>query len=615
MQLLTGLAPHQVLQRNRRGFATVVASGRAAASGPVFATVTAPRGRALISSRRVGFARGGHFSIRLSGLPVGGPYRIELRCASTALVVADIRVGDIWLLAGQSNMQGYGDLATAPRCAPDVFARSMAGVWGPAEEPLHVLEESPDPVHTAAPLPPARIAALRRAAVVGAGPALAFAAELARRTSVPQGLIPCAHGGTSLAQWNPALKKQGGRSLYGSLHRAWLTTSQPVAGLLWYQGESDADPENREHYTDRFTRLVRDLRRDLCQPRLPVLTVQLARVVGDGAPEKIRSWNRVQEQQRRLPALLPAVGVVAAVDLPLVDNIHLSGAAQQRLGVRLARLASRLVHRDRAEPPPPRIVGVKRLAQRTEFASARCYEVSFAHVVGGLRGFVEQAFTFVDAEDQPLDAIIRGELSGDRVRLFVWPNLIKPGARLVYGRGCNPPALLADARDCAVPVTGPLSVEGELVPGPGFVTWAGGITVHELSLATLDAATVATLARRDPPRSHGEPWWPEFVNLHAHWQGRAGVACFFTEFDARASDKRVLLGFGYDGPVRLWLDDREIHSNPFGSNPCVVDQHILPVSLRAGRHRLALALDVNGGRAWGFALRPLAPARSTRHRA
>src|SRR5687767_8286881 len=37
-----------------------------------------------------------------------------------------------------------------------------------------------------------------------AGLALPFAVAMARRTGVPVGLVPCAHGGTSMTQWDPA---------------------------------------------------------------------------------------------------------------------------------------------------------------------------------------------------------------------------------------------------------------------------------------------------------------------------------------------------------------------------------------------------------------------------
>ena len=50
--------------------------------------------------------------------------------------------------------------------------------------------------------------------VRGVGPAVAFAQEMFRRTGVPQGILACAHGGTSMSQWDPKLKKLGGKSLY-----------------------------------------------------------------------------------------------------------------------------------------------------------------------------------------------------------------------------------------------------------------------------------------------------------------------------------------------------------------------------------------------------------------
>src|SRR5579863_10087378 len=50
----------------------------------------------------------------LVGVPTGGPYEISvtLEAEGNALVVevAPVFVGDLWLLAGQSNMQGVGKL-------------------------------------------------------------------------------------------------------------------------------------------------------------------------------------------------------------------------------------------------------------------------------------------------------------------------------------------------------------------------------------------------------------------------------------------------------------------------------------------------------------------------
>ena len=41
---------------------------------------------------------------KLTGIPAGGPYIVSIN----GQVFRDIYVGDLWLLAGQSNMQGVG---------------------------------------------------------------------------------------------------------------------------------------------------------------------------------------------------------------------------------------------------------------------------------------------------------------------------------------------------------------------------------------------------------------------------------------------------------------------------------------------------------------------------
>jgi sialate O-acetylesterase len=51
---------------------------------------------------------------KLVGVPVGGPYTINYRVKSANTIksgsVGPVFVGDLWVLAGQSNMEGVGDL-------------------------------------------------------------------------------------------------------------------------------------------------------------------------------------------------------------------------------------------------------------------------------------------------------------------------------------------------------------------------------------------------------------------------------------------------------------------------------------------------------------------------
>ena len=117
-------------------------------------------------------------------------------------------------------MQRIGNLADAPEPHPLVRNFSMARTWEVARDPQHFLEESPDPVHATTPLDPRTAVKMKRKAVKGGGVGLPFGKLMHARSGVPQGVIATAHGGTSMAQWDPALSDQGGASLYGSM---WLS--------------------------------------------------------------------------------------------------------------------------------------------------------------------------------------------------------------------------------------------------------------------------------------------------------------------------------------------------------------------------------------------------------
>ena len=166
--------------------------------------------------------------------------------------VGPVFVGDLWVLAGQSNMQGVGDLIDVTPPHPRVMMLGMDGKWGQAEEPLHWLVDSPDPVHSGDPKTrEERSAQEHKTRTKGAGLGLPFAVAMVESTGVPIGLVACAHGGTSMEQWNPAKKEEGGKSLYGSMLRQVQLAGGKVKGVLWYQGESDANGRGLEALSPR----------------------------------------------------------------------------------------------------------------------------------------------------------------------------------------------------------------------------------------------------------------------------------------------------------------------------------------------------------------------------
>jgi len=226
------------------------------------------------------------WSGELKGIPVGGPYRLEVRLqgSDTTISTANLLVGDLWVLAGQSNMEGHGDLVDVQQPSPLVHTFDMADRWLVAEEPLHTLVNAVDPVHWPlnAQRVPERLTGQPLEDYVtnrkkGSGLGLPFAVEMVARTNVPVGLIPCAHGGTSMDQWSPGLKDREGESLYGSMYRRVQAAGGRVKGVLWYQGESDANPKAAPAFLPKFEAFVKAVRADFNQPQLPFYFVQIGR--------------------------------------------------------------------------------------------------------------------------------------------------------------------------------------------------------------------------------------------------------------------------------------------------------------------------------------------------
>jgi hypothetical protein len=593
MRIESGLLPGHVLQRTPRG-ATARISGTCEGTGAVLATISGTRALRGWKRKRVGSAAKGAFKAILSGLPTGGPYRIDLSIGDERLSVRDIFVGDLWLMAGQSNMQGCGNLVDA--CSPHRLVRcfNMDHTWSLAREPLHYLPESPDAVHHMGARQTREQARLAKKSLLkGAGVGLYFAREMIRRTGVPQGLIATAHGGTSMRQWDPAKRSLGGDSLYWSLLSSMRAVAQPIAGLLWYQGCSDAFDNDVAQYSERMRGLCAAVRKDLAQPRLPIVAVQIGRFVTDPGSEA--SWNSVQDQQRLLPQSIERLAVVPTVDLALDDLIHISGTGFAILAKRLAAAADMLVHGNKAEKPMLQPISA-RMLEGYKFGTA--IEVRCENVVGELRSAgLPRGFTVIDKQGKPVDVIYKTVLAGDRIILEI-QDAVPPDYRLMYGWGKNPVCTITDARGMALPVAGPLRIQNLSPIGPWFDAWRTSPLRPGEDIAGLTAPQAREIDGLTPRR------WVQggFVNLHPEWEGKSGHLYFFSDFEL---DEEMMLEarLGYDGPIRVWIDDHESHRDLSGKTPAAPDSSRFPLSLRAGRHKIAVVMAIDLGKAWGFYLR------------
>ncbi len=456
VHVTSGATDDQVFQRNADSRADIKLTGtlEGAREGKIEARVM--HGYLAVPGfdwTTIATAQRGTWTGEIKGLPAGGPYRVELRSgANITATIHDILVGDLWMLAGQSNMEGVGNLVDTEAPHELVHSFDQADHWIVAEEPLHRLVDATDRVHWRrnAQKEPEKLAgdALQKyieARKKGGGLGLPFAVEMVRRTGVPVGLLPCAHGGTSMDQWDPALKDKEGDSLYGATLRRFRLAGGRIKGVLWYQGESDTGPAAAPLFQAKFEKMVASMRDDFGQPNLPFYYVQIGRFVSATNPDE---WNFVQEAQRKSEATIPNSGMVAAIDFSLDDGIHVSTADHKRLGKRLVNLALG----DTKHGPRP---------VSASFKDGRI-AVTFADVNGRLTapGRVS-GFSIYNDKNEYVPLIYKAVVDpadGNTILLYVGT---KPpaGATLHYGRGKDPYCNVTDQADMAVPVFGPMVIQ------------------------------------------------------------------------------------------------------------------------------------------------------------
>jgi sialate O-acetylesterase len=301
----------------------------------------------------------------------------------------------------------------------------------------------------------------------GVGPGVAFAQAVLKATGRPIGLIPCSHGGTGMGQWDPALKDQGDDSLYGAMmHRVQMVGGgKKIKGLLWYQGESEVgSPEAINGYEKNFLNFIDCLRRDLGQPELPVLYVQIGRWVRDDA-KLGRGYEQIRELQRRISTQRKNIYFTTVIDQTLYDPIHVSGSGQQCLGRRLAELALTYVYN---KPGHGKQIDLESITVSKANEAFPVIHLKFSGVSGHLQAASQPAqFELRDAspayKEKPL--VYRVDFDPkDPASLDLVLNAPLAGpVKLICGPGIAPFLNVVDDKGMPVPAFGPVDVP---VPAP-----------------------------------------------------------------------------------------------------------------------------------------------------
>lgn len=241
-------------------------------------------------------AKNGSFTCTLSAQKASlNPYSLQVQYAGkTVLKLAKVYVGDVFVAAGQSNMElnyvqyyenatynfGNGLITTGDLPKPLVDDNVKFVIANHDVEdtdfPLSAVNQSADAWLTADSTNSLHLSYL----------AQQFAMQLrAKHPNVPIGIIQTAWGGT------PIRRHVQGGDIYAN-HIAPLKGFH-VAGVLWYQGCDDANNYGTAlQYESQMTTLINQYRNVFGRKDLPFLYVQLARWTNYQYTQNVREAQR-----------------------------------------------------------------------------------------------------------------------------------------------------------------------------------------------------------------------------------------------------------------------------------------------------------------------------------
>jgi sialate O-acetylesterase len=406
-------------------------------------------------------AKDGKWSVRLKPVKAGGPFKMTMAGENT-VVLNDVWVGEVWICAGQSNMERQ--LGPRPPQKPiDGWEEEVKKADYPRMRQFTVPQSIP--ASGASPQIQGKwVMCSPQTAAEFSAVGYFFGRDLHRKLNIPIGLIACNWGGTPAEAWTsrealeaiPELRgmvenfdkardeyssklaayrqneaalreqyeaavtkaKQEGtrppnrpsppKDPAGSqfsptvLRDAMLAPLQPygIRGVIWYQGESNCRDSLR--YRTLFPVTIADWRKAWGQGDFPFLFVQLA-------PFKTNT-PELREAQFMASRSVPNTAMVVTTDVGDAEDIHPTRKAP--VGERLALAARAIVYGEKLEFSGP--------AFRSATFSGGRATIRFDHLGGGLvakdgslKGFMiagaDKQFVPAQAEIQSDTVVVSSE--------------------------------------------------------------------------------------------------------------------------------------------------------------------------------------------------------------
>jgi len=333
----------------------------------------------------------GKWLIMLDPLEAGGPFSMEIQIGDEKIKIDDIYAGDVWLCAGQSNME----------MEMSQLRKLYNTEWDEAEKKQMLIRHFRTPKEWDFDSPRSDISggnwktASKESLGEFSAVAYFYAKYIYEKYKIPIGLVNASWGGTPVEAWmsREALKnypekieysencrsvefraKEFEESGYMIAEKEYLFAQKPIGnfnamiypllkfsykGVIWYQGESnDSAPED---YSSLFKSMIQDWRKLNLQLTinskqknedeiLPFFFVQLPVWKEASDNNQHSAWAMLREAQASALEL-PNTGMACALELGMWDDIH--PVNKKDVGYRLFLAMEKVLHNVNNSSPGP----------------------------------------------------------------------------------------------------------------------------------------------------------------------------------------------------------------------------------------------------------------------
>lgn len=298
----------------------------------------------------------GHWRVVLPPMRSAAEGRdLEIRFNEERMVLRDVLVGEVWLCSGQSNMdfplgKAIGGKLEAAQAAafPAIRLMNLTGVHTQARKynEAELQRLNPEAFFAGTWQTASEKSALDFSAI-----AWWAGKKIHQSKGIPVGLIDNSVGGSGAEAWLPREVLEARKEYADLLDKTWIDSERignwargraklnlggkmdnhpfrpgflfdsgirwwrdfSLTGVMWYQGETNAEILDDAWNERLITDLVQGWRKVLAQPNLPFIMVQLPKIGGN---DPLRcGWPQFRAVQARAAEKLKRVSLIETIDL------------------------------------------------------------------------------------------------------------------------------------------------------------------------------------------------------------------------------------------------------------------------------------------------------------